>query len=84
VSATTYTATTSATQTATGSIIILPTGFSNIAVLNSNTQDGIVLVQANDGNGSSITISVAVGNKDALIYGLSSYASATGGSVSTQ
>ena len=81
VGSSTYTATTSANQIATGSNILLPTAFTNIAVLNNNTTDGVVYVQANDGNGNNIVISVAVGNKDALIYGLSSYASATGGSI---
>jgi VCBS repeat-containing protein len=51
-------------------------------VINSNTADGSVVVQANDGNGNVINITVPVTN-DASIYGVSSYQTATSSTITT-
>lgn len=71
-----YIATTDTSQTATNTNMVLPAGFTNITVINSNTSDGTVIVQATNGS-QVINISATVGNKDAQIYGLESYKTAT-------
>lgn len=78
-----YTANLNSQQTSSSVNVVLPAGYIVGAVTNTNTQDGIVLIQANDGKGAVINIDVNVGSNDASIYDQASYATATGGAITS-